>query len=67
MLKAALTHIVQQNKQKNKARTTTTYPRTQTTYLLKQSGNYFYRACLLNLPCFIMAFGNPFRSAVFLF
>lgn len=71
MLKAALTpltHIVQQNKHNIKlGQLQPNQGHKQPFYLLKRSGNYFYRACLLNLPCFIMAFRNPFRSAVILF
>lgn len=68
MLEAALTHLVQQNKQEIKlGQLQSNQGHKQPFYLLKQSRNYFYRACLLNLPCFIIAFRNPFRVQSFYF
>lgn len=67
MLKAALILTVQQNKQEIKlGQLQSNQGHKQPFYLLKRSGN-FYRACLLNLPCFIIAFRNPFRVQSFYF
>lgn len=68
MLKAALKHTVQQNKQEIKlGQILSNQGHNQPSYLLEQSENYFYWACLLNLPCFIIAFRNPFKGQSFYF